>query len=63
MRSVVENDDDANVGDAVTADDADDDLLMYSLSGDDASSFDRETTTDRSRRRWSWTLRRRVRTW
>ena len=39
MRSAPENDDDANVGDAVTADDADDDLLMYSLSGDDASSF------------------------
>ena len=38
MRSVVENDDDATVGDAVAA--GDDDLLMYSLSGDYASSFD-----------------------
>ena len=40
MRSVVENDDDANVGDPVSAADGDDDLLMYSLSGDDASPFD-----------------------
>ena len=39
MRSVVENDNDANVGDPVTAGDGNDDLLMYSLSGDDASSF------------------------
>ena len=39
MRSVPENDDDANVGDAVSAGDANGDLLMYSLSGDDASSF------------------------
>ena len=40
MRSVPENKADENVGDAVLATDDDLDLLMYWLSGDDASAFD-----------------------
>ena len=40
-RSVAENTaTDTNVGSAITATDADDDTLTYSLSGNDASSFD-----------------------
>ena len=39
MRSVAENAKGATVGDAVTATDADTDLLIYSLSGSDAASF------------------------
>ena len=39
MRSVPENEDEEPVGDSVPADDGDGDLLMYSLSGDDASPF------------------------
>ena len=38
-RSVEENDSGANVGDPVTALPVDGDLLMYTLSGDDAGSF------------------------
>ncbi|MCY4527777.1 MAG: cadherin domain-containing protein, partial [Chloroflexi bacterium] len=38
-RSVMENEDGAPVGDPVTAADGDDDLLMYSLSGDGADAF------------------------
>ena len=38
-RSVAENDDDASVGDAVTATDADSDLMIYTLGGADADSF------------------------
>ena len=39
MRSVVENDDSATVGEPVTAGDSDTDRLLYSLGGDDASMF------------------------
>ena len=39
MRSVKENDKDANVGEPITAGDADDDKLVYRLSGPDAGSF------------------------
>ena len=39
MRSVVENEKGMAVGDAVTATDADGDLLVYSLGGPDAASF------------------------
>ena len=39
MRSVKENDKDARVGEPITAGDADDDKLVYRLSGPDAGSF------------------------
>ena len=44
VRSVAENDEGANVGEAVSAGDADGDALMYLLSGDGAELFDVDNT-------------------
>ena len=43
-RTVAENDEGANVGEPVSAGDADGDALMFSLSGDDAELFDVDNT-------------------
>ena len=62
-REVAENLAGENVGGPIPAGDANGDALMYHLGGDDAASFKLTGTTVRYRRRWSWTSRRRTRTW